>query len=98
MKKTLLCVITCFAFSSNAELPKDAESVMNINADQAAWLLSDETVTVVSAKQASQLLGDTDDFALKLLNNLPATAAGNDSIVFINSDSAESLLGDEPSH
>lgn len=95
MKKTLLgaLILSCAAAHADS---RNMETVMQISADQTAWLLEDETVMIVSAQEASKLLGDENNLTLHHLNNMPATAAGPDTILYISPESAEGLLGDSP--
>ncbi len=95
MKKTLFCALAFTCFAVQAEPPRGMESVMQINAKQTAWLLEDETVMIVSANEASKLLGDDPDLVINQLNNMPATAAGHNEILYIDADAANDLLGDD---
>lgn len=95
MKKTLLGALVLGCAAAHAD-SRNMEPVMQISADQTAWLLEDETVMIVSAKEASKLLGDENNLTLHHLNNMPATAAGPDTILYISPESAEGLLGDNP--
>ncbi len=93
MKKTLFSALVLSCISAHPEPPRAMEPVMQISAKQTAWLLEDETVMIVSANEASKLLGDDPDFVLNQINNMPATAAGKSDILYIDPDAANSLLG-----
>ena len=85
-----------------ADTSREMESVLTITADSAAMLLSNDDIMLVSHETAASLLGDgamnagnTDpSMALDQINSMPATAAGMQEIFYMDSDSAEDLLGD----
>lgn len=95
MKKTITTAALCLgALALQAHA---LEPVMHISAENANMLLGDmdENVMIISADNASRLLGDDADMLnISYLNNLPATAAGQEDILHISPDAAEALLGD----
>ncbi|MFT7686067.1 MAG: hypothetical protein ACI9FB_001412 [Candidatus Azotimanducaceae bacterium] len=83
-----------------ADSSREMEPILTVNSDNAAILLADdpslEEHMLVSYEAAAALLGDEeiDGKVFDQLNSLPATAAGNNDVIYIDADAAEALLGD----
>ena len=101
MKKVLVLVVCCF-LPLPALAERELETVLEISAEQASLLLDNqiEEVLFVSSTHAARLLGDDDNVVEPLnidqLNNMPATAAGHEEILYISPEAAEEMLGDKP--
>ena len=104
--KKILIIGLLIANAAYADKPRELEPVLNISANSAEMLFS-EDILLVSYEATAQLLGDDMSLSLDALNSLPATAAGNnnqlkalsaeggnETIHLMSFDAAEELLGD----
>ncbi|MFN3235696.1 MAG: hypothetical protein ACE37D_01420 [Pseudomonadales bacterium] len=96
MKKFIALGLLATVVSAQAETPRAMESVVQLSAHQTEILLGDqgEPVRMISSQQAAALLGDDMDLSIHHLNNMPATAAGLEEVVYIDANNAQRLLGE----